>query len=100
MTPVIIESHEDSGVVWGVSLDGPNPESQNFFRCANHDSAIRLRDLLTIATIDIIFDAPPGPESGRFVEVERDGKSINAGEWIKRDDGYWALRIEGVQVRT
>ena len=43
--------------------------------------------------INIIFDGPPGPEAGRFVEVETDdGKSINAGEWIEKD-GYWALRI-------
>lgn len=44
-------------------------------------------------TIDIVFDGPPGPESGHFVEVERDGKSISIGEWIQRDDGLWALRI-------
>ena len=44
--------------------------------------------------INIIFDGPPGHESGRFVEVETDdGKSINAGEWFERPDGYWALRI-------
>ena len=44
--------------------------------------------------INIIFDGPPGPEAGRFVEVETDdGKSINAGEWIEREDGLWALRI-------
>jgi len=44
--------------------------------------------------IDIVFDGPPSHESGRFVEVEdASGKSIKFGEWIKRDDGYWALRI-------
>ena len=42
----------------------------------------------------IIFDAPPGPEAGRFVEVETpDGRSINAGEWHQRADGYWELRL-------
>ena len=44
-------------------------------------------------TIDIIFDGPPSHESGRFVEVERDGKSINAGEWVELPGGLWALRI-------
>ena len=45
--------------------------------------------------IDIVFDGPPGPVCGRFVEVEdQDGKSINAGEWIQRDDGYWVLRFK------
>jgi hypothetical protein len=44
-------------------------------------------------TIDIVFDGPPGPDGPRFVEVERDGASISFGEWVKRDDGFWALRI-------
>ncbi len=44
--------------------------------------------------INIVFDGPPGPEAGRFVEVETDeGASICVGEWIERPDGLWALRI-------
>ena len=44
--------------------------------------------------IDIVFDGPPGPESGRFVEVEdHTGKSIKIGEWLDRGDGYWVLRL-------
>jgi hypothetical protein len=44
--------------------------------------------------IDIVFDGPPGPEAGRFVEVENEHRaSISFGEWIERDDGYWVLRI-------
>ena len=44
--------------------------------------------------IDIVFDGPPGPEAGRFVEVENEsGASIGFGEWVERDDGFWALRI-------
>jgi len=44
--------------------------------------------------IDIVFDGPPSHESGRFVEVEDDtGKSITFGEWVQREDGFWALRI-------
>jgi hypothetical protein len=44
--------------------------------------------------IDVVFDGPPGPEPGRFVEVEdMDGASIRLGEWVQRDDGYWVLRI-------
>lgn len=49
------------------------------------------------SAINIIFDGPPSPESGRFVEVENDeGKSISIGEWIEREDGFWALRIESL----
>lgn len=44
--------------------------------------------------VDVVFDGPPSHESGRFVETEDpQGCSFNAGEWIDRKDGYWALRI-------
>lgn len=43
---------------------------------------------------DIVFDGPPGHEAGRFVEVEDESRaSVGVGEWIHRDDGYWALRL-------
>lgn len=46
------------------------------------------------AFIDVVFDGPPSYESGRFVEVEdAEGRSFNAGEWIDRGNGLWALRI-------
>jgi hypothetical protein len=46
----------------------------------------------------IVFDGPPGPESGRFVECETpDGKSVNAGEWHERSDGLWELRLSRPQ---
>jgi hypothetical protein len=49
---------------------------------------------IKIPTVDIVFDGPPGPEAGRFVEVENSkGHSINFGEWLQRPDGYWVLRI-------
>lgn len=45
--------------------------------------------------VHVLFDGPPGPEAGRFVEVETlDGKSVNVGRWIDRGDGYWALELE------
>lgn len=48
----------------------------------------------TPAFVDIVFDGPPSHKSGRFVEVENDrGASIKFGEWVHRDDGFWALRI-------
>lgn len=43
--------------------------------------------------VDVVFDGPPSPEGPRFIEVERDGLSINAGEWIEREDGRHILRI-------
>ena len=51
--------------------------------------------------IDVVFDGPPGPESGRFVECEDEtGRSINAGEWIDRGNGLWALRIKPPSVEV
>ncbi len=42
----------------------------------------------------IVFDGPPGPESGRFIEVE-DGSRASVApsgvSWVKSDDGYWRL---------
>ncbi len=50
-----------------------------------------------LRTIDLVFDGPPGPECGRFVETENEhGHSIGVGDWIQRPDGYWVLRITGV----
>jgi hypothetical protein len=48
--------------------------------------------------VDVVFDGPPGHESGRFVEVEdASGVSVKVGEWIDRGDGMWALRIPGAR---
>lgn len=48
--------------------------------------------------VHVVFDGPPGHESGRFVECEApDGRSINAGEWHERADGFWELRIKGTK---
>lgn len=58
-------------------------------------AAVR-NDIIGIAeqTIDVVFDGPPGHESGRFVEVEdADGRSLSFGQWIDRGDGTWALRF-------
>lgn len=44
--------------------------------------------------IRIIFDGPPGPDGGRFVEVEDEsGRSINVGTWVEAPGGMWELRI-------
>lgn len=44
--------------------------------------------------LHFVFDGPPGPECGRFVECETpDGRSVNAGEWHERPDGFWELRV-------
>jgi hypothetical protein len=50
--------------------------------------------------IDVLFDGPPGPEAGRFVEVEEaaTGRSISFGNWIPPSvDGYWRLRFDAAR---
>lgn len=47
--------------------------------------------------MEIVFDGPPGPEAGRFIEVEDgNGKSICAGEWLQRGENEWVLRLPDV----
>ena len=44
--------------------------------------------------IHLVFDGPPGPECGRFVEAEdRYGRSINVGDWIQVGE-LWHLVIK------
>jgi len=53
------------------------------------------------AHIDIVFDGPPEHEAGRFVEVEdAAGKSINVGNWRRRADGFWVLRIPAASTEA
>lgn len=50
--------------------------------------------LARVRETDIVFDGPPEHEAGRFVEVEcPPGTSVRVGEWVKRPDGFWALRL-------
>lgn len=48
----------------------------------------------------VVFDGPPGPEAGRFVEVEtKEQESVGGIPWEKfnsatfghEDDGFWRL---------
>jgi len=52
-----------------------------------------------VVEVAILFDGPPGPEAGRFIEVEDavTGESIDWGQWMDNRDGTWSLC--GVVVR-
>jgi hypothetical protein len=65
-----------------------------YYTRADVDAALEQSDAEQGEALHIVFDGPPGHESGRFVECETpDGKSVNAGEWHERSDGLWELRI-------
>lgn len=76
------------------SMDGNDPircSRMHFGDWADRLAAIRQPQE---QTIDIVFDGPPSPPSGRFVEVESPpGKSIRFGEWLNRG-GLWVLRFK------
>ena len=45
--------------------------------------------------IRILFDGPPGPVAGHFVEVETlDGESVRVGKWVELAGGMWALEMD------
>lgn len=44
-------------------------------------------------TFDVVFDGPPGAESGRFVETEIGGSGVGVGEWEEGQNGLWYLRF-------
>lgn len=42
--------------------------------------------------IRVVFDAPPGRNMPTLVTVQDEfGRSVTAGEWRERSDGYWEL---------
>jgi len=42
--------------------------------------------------IHVVFDARPGKDMPTLVEIEDEsGRSIDAGQWRQRPDGYWEL---------
>ena len=49
--------------------------------------------------VDIVFDGEPGPNGPVFVETEdSEGNGILLGNWVKREDDYWVLRIPRQEV--
>ena len=59
------------------------------------ESAAKREDL------HVIFDAPPGPTCGRFVECETaGGRSVGVGEWVERPDGLWALVLPNAMIEV
>jgi hypothetical protein len=55
-------------------------------------------NLLDDLPFKIRFDGPPGPEAGRFVEIETlDGRSMDKGRWEQEGD-YWVLIIDGTKA--
>jgi hypothetical protein len=78
--------------IWGAMASDCEADNYEFIVA---DMVTKAAATGLIRQIDVVFDGPPGPESGRFVEVEDEaGRSIELGEWVERPDGYWALRLQ------
>lgn len=91
---------ESAAIRYGAIRGSPDHEAEYSKQIDAHREQLRLditrlaSPAAAFATVDVVFDGPPSHESGRFVECEDGkGRSINAGEWIQRHDGLWALRI-------
>ena len=54
----------------------------------------------TVVALEIVFDGPPGPCAGRFVEAEDGrGKGLSVGEWKKAADGAtWSLCLRRFEL--
>lgn len=50
MNVVIIETHNENGVEWGISLRDNNPTSENYIGCSDYGSANKLKNLLAKLT--------------------------------------------------
>jgi hypothetical protein len=48
MNSVIIETHNEDGVEWGVSLTDHNPKIENYIGCKDYESANRLHQLFKV----------------------------------------------------
>ena len=50
---------------------------------------------VVVSEVVVVFDGPPGPDPGRFVEVENPetGESIKLGKWFEID-GLWYLAFD------
>lgn len=56
---------------------------------------------MTTTELHFIFDAMPGPEGPRLIEVEdQNGHSIKAGEWRTRPDGLVELVVTMPMAHT
>jgi hypothetical protein len=78
--------------IWGGASPDCGPENYDFIVA---DVLTKIAAAALTRQIDIVFDGPPGPNPGRFVEVEDgSGRSVDVGDWIERGDRYWALRIQ------
>jgi hypothetical protein len=46
MNVIIIETHNEDGVEWGISLTDHNPTSENYIGCKDYEYANKLKNLL------------------------------------------------------
>lgn len=46
MKIIVLETHTDNGVEWGISFNGYNPEPEDYLRMVDKESAFKLRDKL------------------------------------------------------
>jgi hypothetical protein len=65
MKVVVIETHEESGVEWGLSFNGYNPDFQDYYKMPDKETAFRLMERLTKSS-PITNNEPVTSPSNKF----------------------------------
>ncbi len=52
MSIIVIETHEDTGVEWGISFNGYNPEPPDYFKMVDQETAFRIMEYLNNLTVN------------------------------------------------
>jgi hypothetical protein len=83
----LLQSRQFTGALQSLTAGGTNRESNLIVFCAAEGGHMD-----DVREIHLICDRPPGRDMPTLIEVEDEqGRSIDAGEWRERPDGYWEL---------
>lgn len=69
MSAVVIETVEDGGTEWGISLTDNNPKAEDYFKMSDKKTAFRLKEKLTVNS-PISFDKPLRSPTDELAGIE------------------------------
>ena len=96
-TRELVKQARDHIRAFNHAMDGPHPEAAYIAKLCN---ALEAQPQGDRKAVHVVFDGMPGPEGPRFIECEDgNGRSIRAGEWRLREDGFCELVIP-LQAKT
>ena len=69
MEAIVIETVEQDGIEWGISLTNSNPEGEDYFPMINKETAFRIKERLAIHS-PISFNEPFRLPSDKFTGIK------------------------------